>query len=138
MADTGYNWGSWADMTYNTGSDVDDIDLDDENTLTTDAYSNDGKAACLISVKWIEGNDGAPDGDLYIYILSDDADGNYQTIDDPAYSFSMDVVQNATRILVFNVDPKYFDNFKILVDNDSGQDGDLTLGIKTATIPAAS
>jgi len=138
MADTGYNWGSWADMTYSTGTDVDDIDVDDEATLTTDAHSLDGKAACIISIKWIEDGDGALDGDLIIYVLSDDADGGYQTIDDPAYSFSWTPTASATRIYAFSIDPRDFDNFKILVDNDTGQDGDLTLGIKTATVPPAS
>ena len=138
MADSGYNWSEWADLTYSTGTDIDAIDVNDEATLTSDEFDLDGKAACEVAIKWTEGNDGAVDGDLYIYILGPDGEGGFQTINDPAFSFAMDVVQNATRILVFSISPADRGSFKILVDNDSGQDGDLTICVRTATIPVAS
>lgn len=139
MADSGYNWGAWAFMDYSSGTDVDDIDVNDEATLTTDAVDLDGKAACEISVEWIEGNDGACDGDVYVYLLRDIDGTNYQTIDDnPQCIGVVDATQNTTRYIGCNVYPSEVGKFKVLVDNDSGQDGDLSLRIRTATIPAAS
>ena len=141
MANTGYAWGSFADLQYDPGGgsvDVDGIDVNDEATLTTDEVTPGTKAGCEISVHWVEGNDGAIDGDLYIYVLRKDTDGNFQTIDDPAFNFALDVVQNATRIKVFSIDLRNIGSFKILVDNDSGQDGDLTLGVRYCDVPVAS
>lgn len=139
MADTGYNWSAWAFMDYSSGTDVDAIDLNDEATLTTDEVDLDGKAACEIACEWVEGNDGACDGYVYVYLLREDGDGDYQTINDNIDPIIViDAEQNTTRIGVGNVNPGAVGSFKILVDNDSGQDGDLSLWIRTATIPAAS
>lgn len=139
MADTGYNWSTWAFVTYSTGTDIDAIDVNDEATLTSDEIDLDGKAACEISVEWVEGNDGACDGDVYIYVCREDGDGDYETINDnPALGAVIDATQNATRIKTFYVDPGRTGSVQILVDNDSGQDGDLSMWIRTATIPAAS
>ena len=141
MADTGINWSARAHATYSSGTDVDDIDLNDETTLTTDAIDLDGKAACQVSVKWIEGNDGACDGDVYVYVLGSDLDPDtevWQTINDAIPAYTIDATQNATRIITFPVDPKKYSTFKILVDNDSGQDGDLTINYRTGTVPVAS
>jgi len=139
MADTGYNWGAYAFLTYSTGTDIDAIDVNDEATLTSDAVDLDGKAACEISVEWVEDNDGACDGKVLVYVLGADGDGDYETIDDtPALGGVIAAEQNTTRYKRFNVDPALFGTFKILVDNDSGQDGDLSIWIRTATIPAAS
>ncbi len=140
MANTGYNWSSWAFVTYSTGTDVDAIDVNDEATLTSDEIDLDGKAACEISAEWIEGNDGACDGDVYVHLLREAGDGVYQTFGD-APDFLMPALQaeqNTTRRQAGSVPPTAVGSFKVLVDNDSGQDGDLSLWIRTATIPAAS
>ena len=139
MADTGINWGSWAYMTYSTGTDVNAIDVNDEATLTTDEVDLDNKAACEVSAKWVEGNDGACDGDVYLHVLREFGDGSYQTIDDdPVQRAAIDATQNTTRYKTISVSPASMGSFKILVDNDSGQDGDLSLYIRTGTIPAGS
>lgn len=139
MADTGYNWGAWGYVTYSTGTDIDAIDVNDEATLTSDEIALSGKAACEVGVKWTEGDDGSCDGDIYVYILRYDGESNWQTIDDAvAIGCVIDPVQNTTRIGSFYVSPSAVGSFKVLVDNDSGQDGDLTISYRTATIPVAS
>jgi len=139
MADSGFNWGSWAFVDYSGGTDIDAIDVDDEATLTSDEVSLDDVAACEISVEWVEGNDGACDGDVYVYVLGEDGDGDYQDIDDNIMlGCVIDATQNTTRQGRFAIDPGRFGSFKLLADNDSGQDGDLSIWKRTATIPAAS
>lgn len=138
MAETGYNWGAWGYVQKAGPANIDAHDLDDEATLTSLEIDLDGKAACQAAVKWVEGNDGAVDGDLYIYLLEYDGEDTWQTINDAVQKWTLDVVQNATRILTFSIDPKHAGGFKLLFDNDSGQDGDLTVSFRTATIPAAS
>jgi len=132
------DWGSWSALTYSTGTDITAIDVNDEATLTSDAVSLDLKVACEISVKWVEGNDGACDGDVYVYVLRDTDGTNYQTIDDnPALGCVIDATQNTTRYKTFTIDAAEVSDFKILVDNDSGQDGDLTIKYRTAILTTA-
>jgi len=139
MANTGYEWGSWDYLTYAGPNDIDGYDLDDETTLTSLEFSLNIIAAAEISVKWVEGNDGACDGDVYVYILAYDGESNWQTIDDAITPAAViDATQNTTRIVNFRILGSDYGSFKILVDNDSGQDGDLTICIRTATIPVAS
>ena len=74
-----------------------------------------------------------------------DIDGTYYE-DAPAvgsqvgspYKFEFTPTQNDTTYIVFNVDPKYYDNFKISIMNESGQELALDVRYKTATIPPAS
>lgn len=136
MATGGFNWGVWADLTYSSGTDIDDIAVADEATLTSDAISLDGKAACELSVKAIEDNTGAIDGYLYVHILRETETG-YQAITDPTWVIPLAVVQNATRELSFSVDPAQVGSCKILVDNDSGQELAITVRIRTATFVSA-
>lgn len=136
MPNTGYQWSAW-DYFEVGAVDVDDTDLNDETTLTTDAVSLNITAAIEIGVKWTEGGDGAVDGDLYVYILGDTGD-QYETISDAPLGFAIDVVASATRVRHYTVSSGQYSTIKVLVDNDSGQDGDLTLQYKLATIPVAS
>ena len=121
-----------------TGTDITSIDVNDEATLTSDALSLDQKAAVEISVKWVEGNDGACDGDVLVYVLRDTDGTNYQTINDaPDLGCSIDATQNTTRYKTFTVSAAHVSSLKILVDNDSGQDGDLTIKYRFATVTTA-
>lgn len=141
MADTGYNWGTAAHVEYNAGTPVDDIALADEATLTTDEISLDGLAACEVSIKTIEDNTGACDGDIYVYVLRSDNDPDsegWQAIGDANWGIAIDQEQNTTKRVTFEVDPGLVSSFKILVDNDCGQEVALTINLITATIPAAS
>lgn len=134
-----YDWdAAWDFVTYSSGSDIDGYDLDDETTLTSDAISLDQKAAVEISVKWVEGGDGAVDGDVYVYVLRDTDGTNYQTINDnPTVRARIDVVASTTRYAVFTIDAREVSSFKILVDNDSGQDGALTIKSRFAVLTTA-
>lgn len=145
MADTGYNWSAWADMTYLAGTDVDDIALANGAALITDEVDLDLKAACEISAKLIEDNTGAVASPWVLIQILRESGEEYQlaatpgpVILDRALSLVMVPVQNATRLQVFPVDPKDMGKFKINVVNDCGQELALTLRIRTATIPVAS
>lgn len=142
MAETGYNWSAAAHLTYNTGTDIDDIAIADEGTLTSDELDLDGKAACEISVKTIEDDTGACDGNVNIYVLGTDNDPDsegWQDKDDlGVLSFAIDQAQNATERLVFALDPKQISKAKIYCYNQAGQEIALTINYRTATIPAAS
>lgn len=141
MADTGYNWGAAAHVTYNTGTDIDDIAVADEGTLTSDEVSLDGIAACEVSVKTIEDNTGACDGNVNIYVLGSDNDPDsegWQDSADGVPHYTIDQAQNATERLRFSVDPVQYGSFKVYVYNEAGQEVALTINYRTATIPAAS
>ena len=132
MAAGGFKWGSWDFLDYNAGTDINDIAVADEATLTSDAIDLDNKAACELSVKAIEDNTGAISGCLYVHVLRE-TEGGYQAITDPTWALSLEVVQNATRELSFSIDPGQMGSCKILVDNDSGQELAITIRIRTAT-----
>ena len=134
MANTGPTWSAW-DYAEVSSVDVNDTDLNDETTLTTDEIDLDGKALIEIGIDWVEGNDGAVDGDLNVYILRDLGE-RYEAVADDPFSFIIDVVQNASRSRAITLEG--IKTCKVLVDNDSGQDGDLTIMYRTADYPAAS
>jgi hypothetical protein len=133
MTAYGYNWGDWAFLDYNTGTDIDAVALNDEATLTSDEFSLDGKAACEVGVSTVGDNTGACDGDLYVYVLGYGATG-WETISDaPMQAAALDQAQNTTRHASFSIDPAEYSAFKILVDNDCGQQVAVSIKVKTAT-----
>jgi len=145
MAETGINWSAWADMTYNTGTDVDDIAVADGTALITDEIDLDIKAACEIAVKLIEDDTGAVASPwVLIQILREDGEvwqlpaTTGPVIVDKALSLVMEPAQNGTRLQVFSIDPRDMGKFKINVVNDCEQELALTLRIRTGTIPVAS
>jgi len=138
MANTGYKWGAWAAMQKGAGDWTADA-IADNGTETGDATSIDGKAGCIVSIAAYEDNTGAIDGNVTVYILGD-ADGtNYEetTIGSPL-SFQFTPVQNDTVYIVFNVDPRDYDDFKIAIKNEGGQEIAFTVKYKTCDIPVAS
>ena len=140
MADTGYNWGAWAAVQDADPSDWTAEALADTATETSGtAISLDGKAACIIGIALTEDNTGAIDGVVTVYVLGDTDGTNYEetTIGSP-WSFAITPVQNDTVYKQFAIDPKYYDNFKIAVENQGGQELAVTVKYKTATIPVAS
>ena len=139
MADTGYNWGSWAFVQDADPSDWDAEALADAATETSGtAISLDGKAACIVGVGLYEDNTGAIDGDVTIYVLGE-TDVAYEetTIGNP-WCFNITPVQNDTVYTQFSISPAHYDNFKIAVENQAGQALAVTVKYKTATIPVAS
>lgn len=147
MADTGYNWGAWAFAQVATYGNWDlDAQADgagviaDAATLTSDsAISLDGIAACEIGITLLEDNTGAIDGVATVYILGS-ADGtNYEetTVGSP-WAFTITPVQNDTIYKRFSVDPAQYGDFKIAIENQSGQELDTAVKYRTATVPVAS
>jgi len=129
MADTGYNWGTAAHATYSTGTPVDDVAVGDTAALTTDEISNDVKGSTEVSVKTIEDNTGATDGNVKGW--QDSGDINVM-------QFAIPQAQNATERLVFTVLGVQYSKFKVYVYNDCGQEVALTININQSTIPVAS
>lgn len=139
MADTGYNWGAWAFVQDADPSDWNAEALADTATETSGtAISLDGKASCIIGVGLYEDNTGAIDGVVTIYVLGE-TDVAYEetTIGNP-FNFEITPVQNDTVYVQFSIGPQDYDNFKIAVENQAGQELAVTVKYKTATIPVAS
>lgn len=143
MANSGYSWGAWG-FVQKSSTDWDDDALADNAIETSDAISLSGKAGCIVSIQAVEDNTGAIDGVVTVAILGDTDGTNYE--DAPAvgsqvgapYKFTFTPVQNDTVYVPFNVDPKYYDSFKISIMNEGGQELALDVRYKTATIPPAS
>lgn len=139
MADTGYNWGAWAFVQDADPSDWDAEALADDATETSGtAISLDGKAACLIGIGLYEDNTGAINGVVTVYVLGETDVAYEETTIGSPWSFTITPVRNDTVYKQFAIDPKYYDNFKIAVKNEGGQELAVTVKYKTATIPVAS
>ena len=139
MADTGYNWGAWAFVADADPSDWSAEALADNATETSGtAISLDGKAACIIGIGLYEDNTGAIDGVVAVYVLGETDVAYEETTVGSPWAFTITPVQNDTVYKQFAIDPKYYDNFKIAVKNEGGQDLAVTVKYKTATIPLAS
>ena len=144
MAGTGYDWSAWAFVQDADPSDWSAEALADNATeISGAAISLDGKAACIVGVGMLE-NTGAIDGVIAVYVLGE-TDVAYEevgaTIAAPVgspWNFSITPVASDTVYKQFSIDPKYYDNFKIAIRNESGQSLAMTVKYKTATIPLAS
>jgi len=141
MADTGYNWdAAWSYVKDSGGGDWDGDDIADAANMTSNtAISLDGKAACIVGVALYEDNTGAIDGVVTIYVLghSGDAAEEIGGVGSP-FAFTVTPVQNDTVHVQFAVDPRYYDDIIIAMENESGQTLTTTVQYKTATIPVAS
>lgn len=139
MPDTGYNWGAWAFVQDADPSDWNAEALADNATETSGtAISLDGKAACIIGIGLYEDNTGAIDGVVTVFVLGETDVAYEETTIGSPYQFTITPVQNDTVYVQFAIDPKYYDNFKIAVFNEGGQELAVTVKYKTATIPVAS
>ena len=145
MAETGHNWGAYA-FVQESASDWDDDALADDATDISDAISMDTKSAIMVGMRFIEDNTGAVAANsVTIAILGTWDDTTYE--DAPGLAgaqvgrpqkFKITPVQNDTVIIQFEIDPRGFNNFKIAVVNESGQELAVSCKIKSATIPVAS
>ena len=139
MADTGYNWGAWAFVQDDDPDDWDATALADNATETSGtAISLDSKAACIIGVAAYEDNTGAIDGVVTVYVLGETDIAYEETTIGSPYSFTFTPVQNDTVYVQFAIDPKYYDNFKIAIKNEGGQEIAFSVKYKTASIPVAT
>ena len=137
MPDTGYNWGAWAFVQKGAGNWTADA-LADNATETGDATALDGKAACIIGIGLYEDGTGAIDGVVTVYVLGETDVAYEETTIGSPWAFTITPVQSDTVYKQFAIDPKYYDNFKIAVLNEGGQELAVTVKYKTATIPVAS
>jgi len=137
MANTGYEWSAWAFM-QKGAADWDADALADNATETGDALSLSGKAGCIIGIALAEDNTGAIDGASTIFILGETDLAYEETTIGSPYQFQITPVQNDTVHFQFPISPQYYDNFKIAVLNEGGQELAVTVKYKTASIPVAS
>lgn len=137
MADTGYNWGQWA-FVQESSSNWDADLLADNATDIGDAFSLSGKAACIIGIAAYENDTGAIDGPVTVFVLGENDIAYEETTIGVPFNFQFTPVQNDTVHLQFSIDPAHYDNAKIAVFNESGQELAISVKIKTATIPPAS
>ena len=139
MADTGFNWGAWAFVQDADPSDWSAEALADNATeISGTAISLDGKAACIIGIGLAEDNTGAIDGVVTVYVLGETDVAYEETTIGSPFQFTITPVQNDTVYKQFSISPAVYDNFKIAVKNEAGQELAVTVKYKTATIPVAS
>lgn len=136
MAETGYNWGEWAQCGVET------VVLTTAGTILkiSDAIDLDGKAACEVSVAVTYSNHAKATAGLEIGILRE-SNGTYQAQADIVAGWEMVFTQNATRLEVFSVDPQQMRTFKVMHDwNNTTASSNVTITTRyrTATVPAAS
>jgi hypothetical protein len=129
----GYQWSAWS-FVQASAADIDATAVNNAAELTSDEISLDGKAACEIALASAEDNTGACAGTSYCYILGQGGDGTWQvTADFPLVGAAWTQTQNATNRRVFDVLPSQFGSFKLLFDNNCGQQVAASLKIRTAT-----
>jgi len=101
----------------------------------------DNKAACLISVSTVYGDQSKATQGLVVGICRDIDGTNYEIIVDKPWTFEMEFVQDGTRKRTFFLSAAQYQKFKLLLDwNNTTTDAiaTSTTKIKYATIPAAS
>lgn len=140
MAETGHNWGAWAFAKDDGGTDWDADLLADTATETSNtSISLDTKSACEVGLALAEDNTGAIDGVVTIYVLgSGGGIADEETTIGTPWSFVITPVQSDTVYKRFSVDPEMYGDFKIAVENQSGQELAVSVKYRTATVPVAS
>jgi len=136
MADTGYNWGAWAQcgveaVTLTTAGTI--LEISDEIDL-------DGKAGCEVSIEATYSDHAKATGGLEIAILGE-CNETYQVQADIVNGPEMVFTQNATRRERIFVDPRQYGKFKVMHDwNNTTESSAVTITTRyrTATIPVAS
>lgn len=145
MADTGYNWSdAWAFVQLSAGDWDGDASADDA-IQTSDPISLDGKAACIIGITVDEPDNDAVAADSVTIAILGDAGDAYENVLALAgagigspLQFVMTPVQNDNVYVLFSIDPRDYDDFKVCIMNESGANLVLTVQIKFATVPVAS
>ena len=86
-----------------------------------------------------EPDNDAPTGDVVVYVLGESGEGyEVSTAGSPFAAAVITPIQNDTVYKQFSINPQFYDNFKISVDNESDVNLTISVRIKTATIPLAS
>lgn len=138
MANTGYTWSTY-DFVQKAAGDWTGDAIADAATELGDATTIDGKASAMISVTAVEDNSGAIDGVVTVFILGDCDGTNYEeAVIGTPFSMSFTPVQNDTVRILIPVDPRIYKNFKVAIQNDSGQELAISVRLATADISVAS
>ncbi len=144
MATMYMDWdAAWTAVDYNSGTDWTSVAIADEADLVSDAISLDGKSACEISITAVEDDTGAINGLLYVYVCRDVDGTNYEdfTADDdndaPVLGAVITPFRNKTRRRTFTIDASEVSNFKIAVDNDSGQELAVSVYVRYGILTSA-
>lgn len=115
MADSGINWNiNW--------TAIDAAIVLTQGGTTTDSsavITLDRKTACLISIDTDYSDHAKATGGLFVYILRETGDGNYESKADGAWGFEMTFTQNSTNRKVFFLDGSQYNKFKIHLDWDN-------------------
>jgi len=139
MADTGFNWGVWTDMTISASPWTSTAGtVATGAALVGDAVSLDGVAACEVGFDLYEGNVGAISGVVTVYVLGDVDGTNYEEAIFSPWSFTVTPIQNDHVYKRFSIDPGSYGGFKLSMANACGRSLVTTVYYRTATIPAAS
>lgn len=133
---TGYNWGQWKQcgveaVVLTTGGTI--LEISDEVNLNI-------VAACEVSIEAAYSNHPKATGGLEVASLGE-CNGTFQDQADIGAGWEMIFTQNATRRARFNVDPKYFGKFKVMLDwNNTTASSNVTITVRyrTAIIPRAN
>lgn len=138
MANTGFTWSSFAFVQKSAGNWSADA-IADAGTEEGDSTSIDGKAAAVVSITAVEDNTGAIDGDVTVRILGDIDGTNFEEAAiGNAYAVSFTPVQNDTVRILIPIDPRVYKNFKVSIENQSGQELAMSVYLATADIAVAS
>jgi hypothetical protein len=138
MSNTGYTWSAYGFVQKSAGNWSGDA-IADAATEEGDSTSIDGKASAMISVTAVEDNTGAIDGPVTVAILGDIDGTNFEEADiGNPFAINFTPVQNDTVRILIPVDPRVYDDFKVSIENQSGQELDISVRIRTADIPLAS
>ena len=137
MANTGYDWAtSWtaidAAVALTQGGTVTDFSA----TQTMDIHSS-----CLISIDTDYSNHAKATGGLFVFIVREVGDGNFEADADLPWGFEMPFTQNATNRRVFFLSGLQYNKFQIFLrwDNSTGSAVATTkTDIKLSTVPVAS
>jgi len=141
MANTGYVYSASAHATHSTGTDIDGVAVADNGTLTSDEISGATKVSTEISFVLLEDNTGAIDGVVTVSILRSDNDPDsegWQVRTDPVMQLQITPIQNATVRKSLTIHHATVSDFKIDINNTSGQELAVTINYRQSDIPAAA
>lgn len=140
MANSGYDWNTWAFAKDGAGGDWDADALADNATLISNTSIDlDVKAACEVGIALAEDDTGAIDGVVTVYVLGSGGGiaDEEPTIGSP-WAFQITPVRNDIVYKRFSVSPADYGDFKIAVLNESGQELAVSVKYRMADFPVAS
>ena len=138
MANTGYVWSDWGAMQKGSADWTADA-LGDTLTETGDDTSLDGKGGCEVSIALVAGAGTIDVDGVTIHVLGNIDDTNFEdTTNSGAWAFNITPVESNTVYKRFSISPQAYGDFKLAVENQSGQSITVTVKYRTASFPVAS